>query len=113
MQSFADWLRLARRSHRFSQEKLAARARELDENCCIYQGRLTEWEHSKGLPTFRQLVLISSILELSAEEYAEGRSLWELAELDGLPDGHVASDVVALENASTELTFENAPTEAA
>lgn len=100
MQAFGQWLRSARLSSAFSQEKLAASARDIDKDCGIHQAQVTAWELGKKLPTRRQLHLLGLALGLSEEAFKAGHALWEAAQVADLPtpQGHL------------QVAFEDAPT---
>lgn len=92
MQEFADWLRSTRRAAAISQDGLAQAVRDIDDRSGVYQARVTAWEHAKDLPSFRQLTLLGLALQLDPEVFRTGRTLWDAAQLVGLPDLHGTSD---------------------
>lgn len=92
MQAFAGWLRAVRLRDGRSQVRLAADCQQRETGSAIYQSRLTEWENGKDLPSLRQLILIAIELRLADDEIAEGRALWDAAQIADLVSGHAASE---------------------
>jgi hypothetical protein len=102
VEQFATWLKDARRNAAVSQEKLAADARELDPNSAIYQGRITDWETAKDLPSLRQFGVLAAVLHLSRGECWRGLIFLRRAAWLGLPvpDLHETSEDSEPDNAS-------------
>lgn len=113
MDSFPAWLRRVRRASRLSQAALASAVRKEEPASAVYQGRITDWELGKSLPTLRQLALITKVLGLTAEEFAHGEALWKESELSGLslPDLHETPQGAGNQPLpSSAYDFENADT---
>lgn len=78
---FATWLREVRAKSGLTQDAIAAKARELDPECRVFQTRISEWERAQGIPSLRQFVALCSALDLPDVARAAGKGAWERAQV--------------------------------
>ena len=101
MQTFAVWLRAAREKAGLSQDRLAAAVEQAYPKAGVYQARITSWELSKSLPSLRRLTQVCHVFQLTEEEAALGRSLWDREQIGDLSE-HPSSPVEPLENQESQ-----------